>query len=585
MKTKMIKDPVHGYIKVDNDYVKNIIDTSIFQRLRNIRQTSYDCLYPGSSHNRFIHSLGVYSLGVKAVNALERNCSSKEWCSTNKHIDWEILKRTFELACLLHDVGHTPFSHSGEDFLLLNKEIDDLKMMKKRKNQEEPTYAFTLYNDLLKTIKRYLSDEEYNIFFIDFAETVKGSIEYISGKKVPSPHEIMSAIIAVDEFSEYFKNKNVDFDLFVRAILGIRYKDSSKITYGLRNALIQLLNSSIIDVDRLDYIIRDMQMTGFYSTSIDIERLLESVTLIFDVQKNQYHFGYEKKALSTLVNVVVAHDAERRWIQGHPITMYDSFLVKKCIDAVEKQFREKQSKNSIFQKKALTSKGIRLKNDLIVRLMNDGDFLFLMKQIGDDVSRPYYITEYLYRDKRKSPIWKSEAEFRLLLKELNIKQQKIFMDIFTAESGKVDESSIGSVLNDDRINEIKNEIKRINNDKAFDEEDKKNKILVLNRQLFWLEKLKSYCKNHNMEFGIHNQKANIFQSKINELSDAGVEIWHEQFQKSEDIKEVLSLYYTENTNNKIQLFYLYINKSQDFMMKDFIDFLKEVLNEYEVYFK
>lgn len=44
--TKLIKDPVHGYIKLPNDYVKKVIDTSGFQRLRNIRQTSYDSLYP-----------------------------------------------------------------------------------------------------------------------------------------------------------------------------------------------------------------------------------------------------------------------------------------------------------------------------------------------------------------------------------------------------------------------------------------------------------------------------------------------------------------------------------------------------------
>lgn len=60
MGTKMIKDPVHGYIKIRAEYMKKIIDSCEFQRLRNIRQTSYDSLYPGSSHNRFIHSLGVY---------------------------------------------------------------------------------------------------------------------------------------------------------------------------------------------------------------------------------------------------------------------------------------------------------------------------------------------------------------------------------------------------------------------------------------------------------------------------------------------------------------------------------------------
>lgn len=94
--TKLIKDPVHGYIKLPNDYVKRVIDTSGFQRLRNIRQTSYDSLYPGSSHNRFIHSLGVYYLGNKAFNALRKNVES---LITLEKCSWETLESTFELAC------------------------------------------------------------------------------------------------------------------------------------------------------------------------------------------------------------------------------------------------------------------------------------------------------------------------------------------------------------------------------------------------------------------------------------------------------------------------------------------------------
>lgn len=129
METKLIKDPVHGYIKIRKDYIKNIIDSCEFQRLRNIRQTSYDSLYPGSSHNRFIHSLGVYYLGVKSFESLKRNTQEQigEKKIEDAIGDWEALKNTFEVACLLHDVGHTPFSHMGEDFLLLLKEKDKIE--------------------------------------------------------------------------------------------------------------------------------------------------------------------------------------------------------------------------------------------------------------------------------------------------------------------------------------------------------------------------------------------------------------------------------------------------------------------------
>ena len=69
---KTIKDPLYGYIKINEEHVK-LIDSPEFQRLRNIRQTGYQALYPSALHNRFVHSLGVYYLGKKAINYFFEN--------------------------------------------------------------------------------------------------------------------------------------------------------------------------------------------------------------------------------------------------------------------------------------------------------------------------------------------------------------------------------------------------------------------------------------------------------------------------------------------------------------------------------
>ena len=71
-KVKTIKDPIYNYIELDNQFMQ-LVNTPEFQRLRNIRQTSYEALYPSALHNRFVHSLGVFYLGCKAIKHFYKN--------------------------------------------------------------------------------------------------------------------------------------------------------------------------------------------------------------------------------------------------------------------------------------------------------------------------------------------------------------------------------------------------------------------------------------------------------------------------------------------------------------------------------
>jgi len=113
---KTIKDAVHDHILVD-DFALELLDTPEMQRLRRIRQlgTSYH-VYPSANHTRFEHSLGVYHLAVQALNNLGIGGVERD---------------TVRAAALLHDVGHTPFSHNIEDMIesyvgKRHDEVDDI---------------------------------------------------------------------------------------------------------------------------------------------------------------------------------------------------------------------------------------------------------------------------------------------------------------------------------------------------------------------------------------------------------------------------------------------------------------------------
>lgn len=98
----IVKDAIHGNIPVD-DFEKKIMDTAGFQRLRRIRQLGVTYLvYPGATHTRFEHSLGTMQMASRICSQLGIDGEEKEKVRT---------------YALLHDIGHTAFSHESEKAL------------------------------------------------------------------------------------------------------------------------------------------------------------------------------------------------------------------------------------------------------------------------------------------------------------------------------------------------------------------------------------------------------------------------------------------------------------------------------------
>ena len=298
---KIFKDPVHGYINVPDFFVHELIDNEYFQRLRNIEQTGMRVLYPAAKHDRFSHSLGVFHLGQKAVEALERIKNTSILSKDFSDEDFNRCKILFLIACLLHDIGHAPFSHSLEQQVLDNSKVS------KRSGGKQ------------STIKEEL------VRLINSAENKLCTICHEGLRDInAAPHEILGSYLIYEKFKSKIKNIENSYEIFrnedifdddmcfiMRMIMGIKYTEWYPCRQ-LRNCFIELLNGNNFDVDKLDYIVRDTQMSGISNVSVDVERLLGSICVVkktkFIDKHNLQKDNINKLTITKIINSKTSSD-------------------------------------------------------------------------------------------------------------------------------------------------------------------------------------------------------------------------------------------------------------------------------------
>lgn len=140
--SKIINDPVLGFIKVPRGLIYDLVCHPIVQRLTRIRQLGLSSVvYPGAQHTRFQHSLGAFHLMSEAIREL----------TAKGHFIFDSEAEAVEAAILLHDVGHGPFSHVLERTLvhgITHEEISFLLMERiNREMNGQLTLAIRIFRD------------------------------------------------------------------------------------------------------------------------------------------------------------------------------------------------------------------------------------------------------------------------------------------------------------------------------------------------------------------------------------------------------------------------------------------------------
>lgn len=221
-----VRDPIHGAIELTPSET-DVADHPWVQRLRTIRQTGFSHLpFPGATHSRFSHSLGVMHLaGIAFDNAY------RDWTfDSDKARDR--FRAAVRLAALCHDLGHAPFSHCMEFAM---PPVEALGIGWYRSAQGD----------------RAASHEDYTIAILEHTELGR-----VIEQGFPFGAQHVAALISSD----------------------VRAPDNFFHDGGLdHRRLLSQIVSSELDVDRLDYLVRDATFTGARYGQIDAGWLLSNL--------------------------------------------------------------------------------------------------------------------------------------------------------------------------------------------------------------------------------------------------------------------------------------------------------------------
>lgn len=530
MGVKRFKDPIYGYITVDDRLIGDIIDTSAFQRLRDIIQTSYSPLYSSAVHNRFVHSMGVFHLGKIAAKAFHDSL-----CKDSSQVfpDVEQYTEIFEMACLLHDVGHAPFSHTGEKLYLKSGERTEL------------------HSILIELTK----DEE-----------LKKEIENNSYKA--APHELMSAIISLKVYSNRIPDDKKSF--FARCICGYKYVNDLDERKSYMNCLIELLNSKIIDVDKLDYLLRDAYMTGFDTVAIDYMRLLESVRVVKNVDGN-YEICYNKSAVSVIENVVYAHDAERKWIQNHPIVLYEAHIIEEAMLAIIRTLLKRESLSYEF----LMQDGVPVEGLGSIRLMGDSDVRYLMKNLPSESFK----LEYYERKLRKHPLWKTEAEFQAIFQGRE-EELDLIKEEFDNLKDYLRSRGLPFLINEEAMNACKAEVEELEQSVKGTNGLELAKIqaaLEAKREhVQWMEILEQFAAGQKIKFEFLIIYTDQFNSGFRKQEFGNIKIIFPELKNPCRFGEVSNVLKSEKSKGE-KFFFLYYARENDAKEVSITDLVKQML--------
>jgi HD superfamily phosphohydrolase len=318
--SRAIRDPIHGNIPI-KDVTGAVIDTLAFQRLRYVRQNGLlHFVFPGATHTRFAHSIGAMHVASRVWEQLARNFEP------SKQRDY--VGMVFELAALLHDVGHCAFSHSIESI-----KINGAPLLGSVKDVFDAWKEPELLKSYLKAAAKQDKNTSKTIAEIGDGAIKHEQIGLILAKRIFLTE---SKVSEVCEASLGVSGAGVGADVIALMQLGMpatshlkkalasigvapskRSCVSAKPREFVRDMLPVLagLISGTLDVDRMDYLLRDSFYCGVSYGRIDIEHIIAGLGVA--TFKDRTYLTIKEKAVLAVDDLLWSRHQMFLQVYGH----------------------------------------------------------------------------------------------------------------------------------------------------------------------------------------------------------------------------------------------------------------------------
>lgn len=380
---EIIRDPVHHDIWI-TALERAIIDSPDFQRLHNLTQLGpTQLVYPGATHNRFLHSLGTLHCAEELVAIINRNHKvyDQPWLIYIEDYPHFLIR----LCALLHDLAHMPFGHTLEDE---GKLVDDE------------------WNDI----------ERVKLFLEDDGKSVITTIKNFLLEKGVNPENV---------------------DLIIKDIR--RYILQMKQPMGQDYPYICDIVGNTLCADLLDYLERDMYFCGLKEKSGDrvIKYLaVARLNLKPNTDKKEKEEEFE---ISTEINkgkgrvVLLAYRFEREHgPEGIPKPVIKSEILSEAIDLLRRRFTLAEKvyfHRTKIAASAMLISAVSSSTTPITELYSLGDMQFLLK-LNEDKTKNNERCRHLisaYQDRR---LYKSVFNIDYIPKTEEPQSQKLWNDIY-----------------------------------------------------------------------------------------------------------------------------------------------------------